>query len=72
MKNKYDSQSEQVMKSIQYTFKKHGLDIIVQCNMKICNYLDVNFNLNNGTYTKPNKEIKYLHRDSNHPQSVTS
>ena len=34
---------------------------------------DVTFNLNNGTYkpyTKPSNEIKYIHKDSNHPPSV--
>ena len=31
-------------------FKNHGLDIIIQCNMKVVNYLDVTFNLNGGTY----------------------
>ena len=41
--------------------------------MKIVNYLDVTFNLNNGTckpYTKPNNEIKYIHKNLNHPPSV--
>ena len=52
---------------------EHGLDIILQCNMKVVNYLDVSFNSNNGTYkpyTKPNNEIKYIHKNSNHPPSV--
>ena len=42
--------------------------------MKIFNYLDVNFNLNDRAYkpyTKPNNEIKYVHKDSNHPPSLT-
>ena len=41
--------------------------------MKIVNYLDVTFNLNDGTYrpyTKLNNEIKYIHKNSNHPPSV--
>ena len=41
--------------------------------MKIVNYLDVTFNLNDRTYkpsTKPNNEIKYIHKNSNHPPSV--
>ena len=40
--------------------------------MEIVNYLDVTFNLNDGTYkpyTKPNNEIKYIHKNSNHPPS---
>ena len=52
---------------------EHGLDIILQCNMKVVNYLDVSFNSNNGTYkpyTKPNNEIKYIHKNSNNPSSV--
>ena len=72
LKNNSGSQSEQVKKSIQKIFKEHGLDIIIQCNMKIVNYLDVIFNLNDGTYkpyTKPN-EIKYTHKDSTNSPSV--
>ena len=41
--------------------------------MKVVNYLDVTFNLNDGTYkpyTKPNNEIKYIHKNSNHPSGV--
>ena len=41
--------------------------------MKVVNYLDVTFSLNDGTYkpyTKPNNEIKYIHKNSNHPPSV--
>ena len=68
LKNKSGPQSEQVKKNIQKIFKKHGLDIIIQCNMKVVNYLDVTFNLK--SYTKPNNETKYIHKDSNHPPSV--
>ena len=41
--------------------------------MKVVNYIDVTFNLNDGTYepyTKPNNEIKYIHKNSNHPPSA--
>ena len=73
LKNKSGPLSEQVKKIIQKIFKEHGLDIIIQCNMKIVNYLDVTSNLSDGTYkpyTKPNNEIKYIHKNSNHPSSV--
>ena len=66
LKNKSGPQSKHVKKIIQKIFKEHGLDIIIQCNMKIVNYLDVTFNLNDGTYkpfTKPNNEIKYIHKN---------
>ena len=73
LKNKSGPQSKQVKKNIQKIFKEHGLDIIIQCSMKIVNYLDVTFNLNDGTYkpyTKPNNKIKYIPKDSYHPSSV--
>ena len=56
LKNRSGPQSEKVKKNIQKIFKGHGLDIII--NMKVVNYLDVTFSLNDGTYkpyTKPNK-----------------
>ena len=62
LKKKSGPQSEQLKKNIQKIFKDHGLDIIIQCNMKVVNYLDVTFDLSDGTYkpyTKPNNEIKY-------------
>ena len=49
LKNKSGPQSEQVKKNIQKIFKKYGLDITIQCNLKIVNYLDVIFNLNDRT-----------------------
>ena len=74
LKKKSGPQSEQVKKNILKIFKDHELDIIIQCNMKVVNYLDVTFNLSEGTYkpyTKPNIVIKYIHKNSsNHPPSV--
>ena len=49
LKNKSGSKSEQVKKNIQKIFKEHGLDVTIQCNIKVVNYLDVTFNLNDGT-----------------------
>ena len=49
LKNKSGPQIEQVKKKMQKIFKDHGLDIILQCNMKIVNHLDVTFNLNDET-----------------------
>ena len=73
LKKKSGPQSEQVKKNIQKIFKENGLDIILQCNMKVVDYLDVTFNLNGGTYkpyAKPNNEIKYIHKNSDHLPSV--
>ena len=41
--------------------------------MNVFKYLDVTINLNDGTYkpyTKPSNEIKYIHKESNHPPSA--
>ena len=73
LKNKNGLQSEQARKNIQNISKEYGFDIIIQCNIKIVNYLGITFDLNDGTYkpcTKLNNEIKYMHEDSNHPPSV--
>ena len=47
----------------KYSIKKM-LNVIIRCNMKIVNYLDVTFNLNGGTSKpckKPNNETKCIH-----------
>ena len=54
-------------------FKDNHLNIIIQCNLKIVNYLDVTFNLSNATYRpfcKPNNEMAYIDKESNHPPSI--
>ena len=42
--------------------------------LKVVNYLDVTFNLNDGSYRpyrKPNDETHYIHIQSDHPPSIT-
>ena len=49
------------LQSVQRMFNNKGLVIIINCNMKIVNYLDVTLNLNDGSYRpykKPNEETK--------------
>ena len=44
-------------------FKSNGLDVIIECNMKVVNYLDLRFNLNDGAYRpyqKPDNIIQYI------------
>ena len=53
-------------------FKNKCLDII-NCNMKIVNYLDVTLHLNNGSYRpyrKPTEETNYIHVNCDHPSSI--
>ena len=46
---------------------------MVKCNLKLVDYLDVTLNLSDGSYKpfhKPNSEINYIHRESNHTSSI--
>ena len=72
-KNTSGPQSEKIKKTFQKMFKNKGLDIIINCNMKIVNYLDVTLNLNDGSYRpykKPNDETNYIYVNFEHPQSI--
>ena len=73
LKNTNSPEAEKLKKKFQKLFKKKYLDIIVQCNLKITNYLDVTLNLNDGSYRpcrKPNKETNYICISSNHSPSI--
>ena len=64
---------EKIKKRLQKVFKNNGLDVIIECNMKIVNYLGVTFNLNDGTYKpyqKPDNIIQYIHVEFNHPPNI--
>ena len=55
----------------QKLFTEKDLDIIVQCNLKITNYINIILNFNDGSYhpyRKPNKGINYMHVNSDHPK----
>ena len=50
--------TENVKKKICQIFRDQGLKITIECNKKICDFLDVTLNLNDGSYqpyVKPNK-----------------
>ena len=62
-KNITGPHADKIRKDITRHFKTHGLNITIQTNLKIVNYLDVTFNLNNGTYypyRKPNNQPLYI------------
>ena len=72
-KNTSGPQSEKIKKIFQKMLKNKGLHIIIKCNMKTVNYLDIMLNLNDGSYRpykKPNEETNYIHVNSNHPPSI--
>ena len=68
-KNTSSPQSEKIKKISQKMFKNKGLDIIINCNMKIVNYLDITLNLNNGSY-RPYNETNYIHVNSDQTPSI--
>ena len=72
-KNKSGPQAERVKKDFQKIYWENDLNIVIKCNLKIVNYLDVKLNLLNNTYkpfSKPKNEINYIHKESNHPPSI--
>ena len=61
---------ERKRKKIIEIFKKYGLAITNKTNLFVLIFLDIQFNLLNGTfkpYRKPNNDPIYVHKDSNHP-----
>ena len=73
LKNTSCPEAEKLKKKFQKIFKEKDLDIIIQCNLKITNYLDITLNLNDGSYhpcRKPNEETNYIHISLNHPPSI--
>lgn len=72
-KNCSGPQNERTKKFLQKVFKDRGLDIVIQCNMKIVNYLDITLNLNTGNtspFRKEDDETEYVHAESDHPPTI--
>ena len=72
-RNKSGTQLEKMKKKLQRFFKEYDLEITAENNLKIVNYLDVTFNLKDGTfrpYHKPDDQIQYIHTESNHPPNI--
>ena len=72
-KNFSGQKSERAKKILQSIFKEHGLEIVIECNKKVVDFLDVTLNLNDGTYkpyTKPDNTLQYINVQSNHPPNI--
>ena len=72
-KNVSGPESERIKKNFQSLFKKYGLGIIIECNKKVVDYLDITFNLKDGTYKsyhKPDNKITYINVQSNHLPNI--
>ena len=66
-------ETERIKKEIQKIFQDYELNITIEANKKIVDFLDVTFNLQDGTfspYMKPGNTPSYVHSLSNHPPSV--
>ena len=73
LRNVNDQQIDQMLKNIIKTFKDISFAIDVETNLKIVDFLDITFNLNNGTYRpykKPNDLSLYINKSSNHPPQI--
>ena len=72
--NKTPRQIDIIKKEICHIFSKNNLRITIEVNKKVVDFLDVTLNLSTGTfkpYMKPNNTPLYVHRNSNHPPSIT-
>ena len=60
-------------KELTAVFDNLGLNITALTNQHCTNFLDLTFDLNNGTYKpyrKPNDEPLYINQSSNHPPPI--
>ena len=59
---------------IDHLLKETGLEIDIETNLKTVNFLDMTFNLMNGSYNppkKPNDTLLYINKNSDHPPNTT-
>ena len=66
-------QIDQLRKKIIKIFKEIGFKIDIETNLEIVNFLDMTFNLINGSYKpykKPNDTLLYINKNSNHPPQI--
>ena len=73
LRNMYEQKMDCVRKNVKKIFKQVGFKIEIQTHLKIVNFLDVTFNLANGTYRpykKANESLLYINTSSNHPPQV--
>ena len=67
--------AEQMKKKIHTIFKELDLNITAEANLIEVNFLDVTFNLADGSfrpYIEPNSQVKYVNKDSNHPPLIVN
>ena len=66
-------QGEKLKQKIIQIFAKHGLGTTALANMRVVDFLDITFDLEEGTFKpfcKPGNIPIYVHKQSNHPPAV--
>ena len=66
-------QIDQLQKKTIKIFKEIGFKIDFEANLKIVNFLDMTFNLINGSsksYQKSNDTLLYINKNSNHTPQI--
>ena len=67
-------QTELIKKEICAIFARNNLKITIEANKKTVDFLDITLDLTTGTYKPfmiPYNTLLYVHKDSNHPPSIT-
>ena len=73
LRNVNGQQIDRMRKNIIKTFKDIDFAIDVETNLKIVEFLDTTFNLNNITYKpykKPKDLLLHINKSSNHPPQI--
>ena len=66
-------EAENIKKKLCKVFKDLGLQITVETNLKVVDYLDITLDLGKKEfrpYSKPGSSHQYVHKQSNHPPTV--
>ena len=73
LRNTSKQKTDRIRKDIIEIFKNAGFKIEIKTNLHIVDFLDVTFNLLDGTYKpykKPNDQLLYVNTSSNHPPQI--
>ena len=68
-------EAERIKKKLFAMYKSEGLKVTAEANLKIVQFLDVTFDLRDGSFKpfmKPNTQLRYVSRESNHPPLILS
>ena len=73
LRNTPKKKTDRIRKDIIQIFKNAGFKIKMKTNLHMVDFLDVTFNLLDGTYKpykKPNGQLLYVNTSSNHPPQI--